>query len=77
MGFKGPLHTTDATKLSLAARHLDDARRHLIDASKLLDELGMGRGGMHLFCSIDALDDCRALLTEGMPPVSSPHGREK
>ena len=76
MAFKHPMHTPPATKLALAGRHLDDARRNLIEASKLLDELGMGRGGMHLFCSIDALDDCRALLTEGAPTAPSPHRRE-
>lgn len=70
MGFR---HGADAfrlpeptlqTRRSLAARHLDDARRHLIEASKALDAIGAGRVGMHVFCATDAVDDARAMLTE-------------
>ena len=66
---------SEATLRALAARHLDDARRHHIEAAKCLDQLGEGRCGWHVACSTDALDDARALLTERAPDV--PSGRRQ
>lgn len=59
--------TKDKTLDDLRAEvgnHLDDARKHLREASKIADKMGMRQTHHHVLMALAHVDDARSLLAE-------------